>query len=163
MAFWKRRGSSSEPPLGLPGARLIGPNLARVGPDKPHGPDTGVMRIVHFLLEAYNDEHGANAETVLSAAGALAGFAAQQAIWEGFVRPGQLAVAQAAHALSAEADGSDSYVMREFRAHYGGTCSPEFLATLACVGRKDVEPVQLVRDALGECTRARGPLSARVI
>jgi hypothetical protein len=62
---------------------------------------------VNFLLETYNDESGVNAETVLSAAGALAGFAAQEAIWEGFVRPGEMTAAQAI--VRVETESGETY------------------------------------------------------
>src|SRR5579871_2699739 len=89
MSFGKRRGgpsgaqqpasASASAPAGLPGAQIIGPNLLHLGTEKPNGP---AARIVRFLLDTYTD--GVNIETILSAAGALAGFAAQEGIWEGF-------------------------------------------------------------------------------
>jgi hypothetical protein len=104
MAFGKRSGGPSGPPQppsasappssALPGSRRIAPNLIELGKGETD-PAGGTDRIVRFLLDAYGDKHGVNAETVLSAAGALAGFAAQEAIWEGLVRPGKIASAQA--------------------------------------------------------------------
>jgi hypothetical protein len=104
MAFGKRSSglsgpphpppASAPPPSALPGSRPIAPSLIELGKGEA-APAGGAARIVRFLLDAYNDEHGVNAETVLSAAGALAGFAAQEAIWEGLVRPGKIAAAQA--------------------------------------------------------------------
>jgi hypothetical protein len=104
MAFGKRRSglsappgpppTSELPPPALPGARLIAPNLIEFGKGEAD-PADGAARIERLLLEIYDDAHGGNAETALSAAGALAGFAAQQAIWEGCVRPGELPVTQA--------------------------------------------------------------------
>jgi hypothetical protein len=105
MAFGKRRSGLSAPleplsaaalpPSALPGAQLIAPVAIEI----KHEADTAgaseaieaaAARIEKFLLESYNGARGAYAETVLSAAGALAGFAAQEAIWEGFVRPGKI-------------------------------------------------------------------------
>jgi len=104
MAFGKRPGglfgsrqpptASAPAPSALPGSRRIASNLIGIGKGEADLAG-GAARIVRFLLDSYNDEHGINAETVISAAGALAGFAAQEAIWEGFVRPGKIAAAQA--------------------------------------------------------------------
>jgi hypothetical protein len=101
MAFGKRPGTSqlpptasAPPPSALPGSRRIGPNLVELGKGEAD-PAGAAARIVRYLLDTYNDQHGVNAETVLSATGALAGFAAQEAIWEGFVRPGKITAAQA--------------------------------------------------------------------
>jgi hypothetical protein len=103
MSFGKRRDFVPAPPRGpaalalppssLPSSRRIGPNLIQIGSGEDDATG-GAARIVRFLLETYNDD-GVNAETILSAAGALAGFAAQQAIWEGYVRTGKLAAEQA--------------------------------------------------------------------
>jgi hypothetical protein len=76
-----------------PTARRIAPNLLHIG-DGEDDSTGGAARIVRFLVETYQGDD-VNAETLLSAAGALAGFAAQEAIWEGYVRTGQLAAAQA--------------------------------------------------------------------
>src|SRR5277367_745145 len=43
-----------------------------------------------WLLEALNSPQGVHAETLLIVIGALAGFAAQHAIWETIVKPGKL-------------------------------------------------------------------------
>lgn len=51
--------------------------------------------MMKFLVDSYRDTRGISPETILSAAGALAGFAAQEAIWEGVVRPGKMSAAQA--------------------------------------------------------------------
>jgi len=103
MSFGKRRYTAPAPPRGpaalalppspLPNARRISPDLLQIG----NGEDDsagGAARIVRFLLEAYDDGE-VNAATVLNAAGALAGFAAQEAIWEGLVRNGQMEPAHA--------------------------------------------------------------------
>jgi hypothetical protein len=103
MSFGKRRDFVPPPPRGpaalalppssLPNTRRLSPNLIEMG----NGEDDstgGAARIVRFLVEIYKGDD-VNAETVLSAAGALAGFAAQEAIWEGYVRTGKLVAAQA--------------------------------------------------------------------
>lgn len=73
----------------LPGARSAGPGLTTIGGVRDPGctePATaGPARreIVQYLLDAYKDERGVHAETVLSCIGALAGFAAQMAVRKG--------------------------------------------------------------------------------
>lgn len=79
----------AEPPE-FPGSRRLTPDLLEFGDGKQAA--DGVARIVSFLTDAYRDVPGP--ETILSAAGALAGFAAQEALWEGIVRPGKMPVQQ---------------------------------------------------------------------
>lgn len=52
-------------------------------------------RIADWLTRELKDQRGVHCETMLTAVGALAGYAAQQALWEGMVRPGKMAIAQA--------------------------------------------------------------------
>ncbi|HET6158093.1 MAG TPA: hypothetical protein VFE34_07105 [Dongiaceae bacterium] len=52
-------------------------------------------RIADWLMRELKDQRGVHCETMLTAVGALAGYAAQQALWEGMVKPGKLAIAQA--------------------------------------------------------------------
>jgi hypothetical protein len=75
----------AEPPE-FPGARRVTPNLIEFGDGEPTSSD-GATRIVNFLTDAYRDQ---GSETILSAAGALGGFAAQQALWEALVRTGKV-------------------------------------------------------------------------
>jgi hypothetical protein len=56
------------------------------------GDDVFASQLVDMLELAYSESGGRARESRLSAIGALAGFAAQQAIWEGFVRPGRMAI-----------------------------------------------------------------------
>jgi len=76
----------------IPGSRMLTPNIVQFGSGSEQ---SGAHQIVQFLMDAYHDTQGISAETVLSAAGALAGFAAQEAIWEGVVRTGKMGAAQA--------------------------------------------------------------------
>lgn len=105
MVFGKRPGSARPPQVSaspspaldqpeFPRSRQISPCLVSFGSGESH-PADGSERLVRFLIDAYSDERGVQAETILSAAGALAGFAAQESIWEGFVRPGKLTRVQA--------------------------------------------------------------------
>ena len=99
MAFGKRPGGPAVTPNSsasrqeFPGSRMVGPNLVEVG--RPSDQPASGQRIVDFLIEQYRDAQGISAETILSAAGALAGFAAQEAIWEGLIRTGKMKAAQA--------------------------------------------------------------------
>jgi hypothetical protein len=52
-------------------------------------------RIADWLMRELKDERGIHCETLLTAIGALAGYAAQQALWEGMVKPGKLAISEA--------------------------------------------------------------------
>jgi hypothetical protein len=52
-------------------------------------------RIADWLMREVKDQRGIHCETLLTAIGALCGYAAQQALWEGMVKPGKLAIAQA--------------------------------------------------------------------
>ena len=74
----------TEPPE-FPGARRVTPDVIEFGDGQSTA--DGATRIVSYLNDAYR---GQGSETLLSAAGALAGFAAQQALWEALVRPGKV-------------------------------------------------------------------------
>ena len=50
--------------------------------------DNAIAQIHGWLMTALRDERGLHCETVLTVVGALGGYAAQQAIWEGMVKPG---------------------------------------------------------------------------
>ena len=78
----------AEPPE-FPGARRVTPDVIEFGDGEPTA--DGATRITSFLNQEYR---GQGWETILSAAGALAGFAAQQALWEGLVRPGKASAEQ---------------------------------------------------------------------
>jgi hypothetical protein len=52
-------------------------------------------RIADWLMREFKDERGIHCETLLTAIGALCGYAAQQALWEGMVKPGKLAITEA--------------------------------------------------------------------
>jgi hypothetical protein len=66
-------------------------------PSNDTGPALGDIptRIADWLMRELTDERGIHCETLLTAIGALAGYAAQQALWEGMVKPGKLAIQQA--------------------------------------------------------------------
>ena len=52
-------------------------------------------RIADWLMRELKDQRGIHCETILTVIGALAGYSAQQALWEGMVKPGKLAITQA--------------------------------------------------------------------
>jgi hypothetical protein len=52
-------------------------------------------RVADWLMRELKDQRGVHCETMLTAIGALAGYAAQQALWEGMVKPGKLAIREA--------------------------------------------------------------------
>jgi hypothetical protein len=74
----------AEPPE-FAGARRITADVIEFGDGQSTA--DGATRIASFLSAEYS---GQSSETILSAAGALAGFAAQQALWEALVRPGKV-------------------------------------------------------------------------
>ena len=85
--FGKRKAPSG--PENLPGERAAGQGLVEIGgvrdPKSAEPATAGPARaeVAQYLLAAYKDARGIHVETVLSAAGALAGFAAQMAIRKG--------------------------------------------------------------------------------
>jgi hypothetical protein len=52
--------------------------------------DNAIAQIHGWVMTALRDGRGIHCETALAVVGALGGFAAQQAIWEGMVKPGLL-------------------------------------------------------------------------
>ena len=70
---------------------------AAAGPNGQGEPALGDIptRIADWLMRELKDERGIHCETILTVIGALAGYAAQQALWEGMVKPGKLAITQA--------------------------------------------------------------------
>lgn len=51
-------------------------------------------RIADWLMRELRDDRGLHCETLLTAAGAIAGYAAQQSLWEGMIKPGKMAITQ---------------------------------------------------------------------
>jgi hypothetical protein len=92
----KSDGQTAAAQPEFPSVRKVGAGLIEIGQGGAE-PDTNAAywRISQFLLGQYNDDGGRRFEASLNAAGALAGFAAQQAIWEGIVRPGRMTIEQA--------------------------------------------------------------------
>lgn len=102
MVFGKRLGplsgnstasGAAAPQPEFAGARPVTPGFIAFGNEA--AAVSAADRIQRYLSNAYPGAQQGQVETMLSAAGALAGFAAQQAIWEGLVRPGKLTPTQA--------------------------------------------------------------------
>jgi hypothetical protein len=68
---------------------------AAPSPAAPQGLGDTPTRIADWLMREVKDPRGIHCETLLTVVGALAGYAAQQALWEGMVKPGKLAISQA--------------------------------------------------------------------
>lgn len=85
----------AEQPAGPVGFARLTVNAAAAG--QGSGPMLGDVptRIADWLMRELKDQRGVHCETMLTVVGALAGYAAQQALWEGMVKPGKLAISQA--------------------------------------------------------------------
>jgi len=64
--------------------------------DAPRSAATGdvATRIADWLMREMRDDRGLHCETLLTAAGAIAGYAIQQSLWESMIKPGRMAIAQ---------------------------------------------------------------------
>jgi hypothetical protein len=116
MSFGKRPdrpaapADADAPQPEFSGAKPAGPGAIQIGDGG--GSQKGAERVAQFLVDAYRDERGVHAETVLSAVGALAGFAAQEAIWEGCVRPGRMQPQQAL--MRVDTKSGETYFFGDF-------------------------------------------------
>ena len=72
------------------------PVAANPGQDAPRQVATGdvATRIADWLMRELRDDRGLHCETLLTATGAIAGYAIQQSLWEGMIKPGKMAIAQ---------------------------------------------------------------------
>ena len=88
-------GSSAQPQFRKPEQQSDA--AAALGSSAAAGPTLGDIptRIADWLMRELKDPRGIHCETILTAIGALAGYAAQQALWEGMVKPGKLAISEA--------------------------------------------------------------------
>lgn len=89
--------ANSTPESPKPEARRGPVGFTRGNADGADAPILGDIptRIADWLMRELKDQRGIHCETILTAAGALAGYSAQQALWEGMVKPGKLAITQA--------------------------------------------------------------------
>ena len=51
-------------------------------------------RVADWLMRELRDDRGLHCETLLTATGALAGYAIQQSLWETMIKPGKMAITQ---------------------------------------------------------------------
>jgi hypothetical protein len=86
------RPAASNDAGAAPGSWSAG---ATPGPTAQQGLGDTPTRIADWLMREVKDQRGIHCETLLTVVGALAGYAAQQALWEGMVKPGKLAISQA--------------------------------------------------------------------
>jgi hypothetical protein len=77
------------------GLVAIGGGLATFGNGLKPGPDHVPTRLDHWLNKEFRHVRDVPCETTLTVIGALAGFAAQQGIWEALVKPGKMAIQEA--------------------------------------------------------------------
>jgi len=79
------------------GAATLGSGSWTGGASATSGPALGDIptRIADWLMREIKDQRGIHCETMLTAIGALTGYAAQQALWEAMVKPGKLAISEA--------------------------------------------------------------------
>ncbi len=70
--------------------------------------DNAIAQIHGWVMTALRDERGIHCETALTVVGALGGYAAQQAIWEGMVKPG-LITKEKAFMVVGTASGEEFY------------------------------------------------------
>lgn len=92
-------GGGAQPQFRKPDQRNPAGAGANAGgqPSESGAPALGDIptRIADWLMRELKDQRGIHCETILTVVGALAGYAAQQALWEGMVKPGKLAITQA--------------------------------------------------------------------
>ncbi len=90
----KEIGISPQPQFQKPDQHAAAGQSAQSAQSEPLLGDIPT-RVADWLMREIKDERGVHCETILTAIGALAGYAAQQALWEGMVKPGKLAITEA--------------------------------------------------------------------
>ncbi|MEZ5830665.1 MAG: hypothetical protein R3D05_05760 [Dongiaceae bacterium] len=92
---------AGEIKLGLSAPPQITKTELRFGSGQRVAPATGPVlgdipaRLADWLMRELKDQRGIHCETMLTVVGALCGYAAQQALWEGMVKSGKLAITEA--------------------------------------------------------------------
>ena len=99
--------------------------LAAFGSRKAAGPDHVATQIEQFLTKELRHAD-ARCETMLTAVGALAGFAAQHGIWEAVVKPGKMALQQAF--VIVETRSGETYFFGDFLNNILATQKPQYLS-----------------------------------
>lgn len=118
-----------------------------------------------LLMKALKTDRGVHVETLLTTVGALAGFAAQHAIWESIIKPGKLPAEAAlvhVHTQSGETfyfgDLLNSYLLPQ-QAKYGPldifTLYSFVSAAVVAAGKKELEVAE-IQEIFGNTSRALG-------
>lgn len=116
-------------PLGLVG---IGGGLATFGDGKAPGPDHVPTLLAQWVSKEFRHLRDAPCETVLTVTGALAGFAAQQGIWEAMVKPGKMAIQEAFVVIETRA--GETYFFGDFLNAILAAMDPAQLSVWKIVG-----------------------------
>ncbi len=107
------------------GSDAIQGGLAAFGSRKAAGPAHVATQIEQWLAKELRHVD-ARCETILTAVGALAGFAAQHGIWEAVVKPGKMALQQAF--VVVETRSGETYFFGDFLNNILATQKPEYLS-----------------------------------
>lgn len=107
------------------GADVIAGGLAAFGSRKASGPTHVATQIEQWLAKELRHVDSRR-ETILTAVGALAGFAAQHGIWEAVVKPGKMALQQAF--VVVETRSGETYFFGDFLNNILATQKPEYLS-----------------------------------
>lgn len=107
------------------GEDAIAGGLAAFGSRKQPGPGHVATEIEQLLLRELRHAN-ARCETILTAVGALAGFAAQHGIWEAVVKPGKMALQQAF--VVVETRSGETYFFGDFLNNILATQKPQYLS-----------------------------------
>lgn len=107
------------------GVDTIEGGLAAFGSRKAGGPAQVATQIEQWLTKELRHAD-ARRETILTAIGALAGFAAQHGIWEAVVKPGKMAIQQAF--VVVETRSGETFFFGDFLNNILATPKPEYLS-----------------------------------
>lgn len=108
------------------GADAIEGGLAAFGSRKATGPSHVATQIEQWLTKELRHLPDRRCETILTAIGALAGFAAQHGIWEAVVKPGKMAIQQAF--VVVETRLGETYFFGDFLNNILATEKPQYLS-----------------------------------
>ena len=110
----------------------IGGGLATFGDGKEPGPDHVPTRLAQWISKEFRHLREAQCETTLTVIGALAGFAAQQGIWEAMVKPGKMAIQEAFVVI--ETRSGETYFFGDFLNAILSAMDPSQLSVWKIVG-----------------------------
>lgn len=116
-------------PLGVDA--IVG-GLAAFGSRKIARSDHVATQIEQWLAKELRHVPQARNETILTAIGALTGFAAQHGIWEAVVKPGKMAIQQAF--VVVETRSGETYFFGDFLNNILATPKPEYLSVWRIIG-----------------------------